>query len=271
MASSPSTPAPRYPLQNTYRPLNSSPLASPSPPRFSAFASSSTVPKSLPERRRLQFKSQTPTSLIARSSTLPSPSSPSPSRHTLSSRTRSIPSSGSASAGTFITSRQAARPQFEHPEDPQKQFFRERIRAKCLERVQKARARTVKQRRYTGHSDRSSDGFDVDDEDGFGGMDDDDDEEEDDDAIMVGSSFDPDLEDVGEWEEMQEKPASCPDFSPADLEEEEVEAYAEEYFRQAALDDFADIPEEELFHLSDIDEILDEPPADKDHDKMDLS
>lgn len=64
---------------------------------------------------------------------------------------------------------------FNHPEDPQKQFFRERIKAKCLERAQKARARAVKNRRYTGYSDRSSDGFD---------MEDDDDEDEDDDDIM---------------------------------------------------------------------------------------
>lgn len=72
---------------------------------------------------------------------------------------------------------------FNPPEDPQKQFLRERIKAKCLERAKKARARAVKKRRYTGYSDRSSDGFDMDDE--GNGMDDDDDtEEEDDDDIM---------------------------------------------------------------------------------------
>lgn len=57
---------------------------------------------------------------------------------------------------------------------------------------------------------------------------------------------------------------SIPDFL-----DEELEAYAEECERQAALDDLADIPEEELFHLSDIDDLLDEDS--KIADDMDLS
>jgi len=51
------------------------------------------------------------------------------------------------------------------------------MRARCFERVQEARARAVKQRRYTGYSDRSSDGFDMDE-------DNDDEGEEKDDDIM---------------------------------------------------------------------------------------
>jgi len=177
---------------------------------------------------------------------------------------------------------------FNQPEDPQKQFLRERIKAKCLERAQKARARAVKNRRYTGYSDRSSDGFE---------MDDDEDEEENDDDIMgdelfrrimaqtnrkmnhnyrlsyaleVGSSFDPNLEDVAEWEhEVQAIPERDQDLSPADLDDEELEAYAEECARQAAYDEFADIPEEELFHLSDIDDVPNQDP--KAADEMDLS
>lgn len=243
---------------------------------------SSSKEKSAPERRRLQFKSQSSISPLSRSSTIPV--SPSTSRQTLSSRTRSVSSSGSTSTIT-ASSRQITRPQFNHPEDPQKQFLRERIKAKCLERAQKARARAVKQRRYTGYSDRSSDGFDMDDD---AQMDDDDEEEENDDDIMsdelfrrimaqtdrktehtyrlsyaheVGSSFDPDMEDIAEWEhEVQGSlNPSGPDPSPADLEDEELEAYAEECARQVALDDLANIPEEELFSLSDIDDILDEP------------
>lgn len=137
----------------------------------------------------------------------------------------------------------------------------------------------MKQRRYTGYSDRSSDGFEMEDED--------EDEEENDDDIMsdelfrrimdqmdrkighiyqlsyaqeVGSSFDPDMEDIEEWERETLDP------SPVDWDDEELEAYAEECARQAALDDLADIPEEELFNLHDIDDILSEPS-----DQMDLS
>jgi len=51
------------------------------------------------------------------------------------------------------------------------------MRARCFERVQKARARAVKQRRYTGYSDRSSDGFDMDEDE------EDEDEEKDDDIM----------------------------------------------------------------------------------------
>lgn len=120
--------SPRYPFQ----PLHSSPLNDSSP----SFA-----------RRRLQFKSQ-----ISHGSTLQSPLT--------SRRTRSTPSNGTSTS--HILSRQDSQHHFPHPEDPQKQFLRERMRARCFERVQKARARAVKQRRYTGYSDRSSDGFDMD-------------------------------------------------------------------------------------------------------------
>jgi len=117
-------------------------------------------------------------------------------------------------------------------------------------------------------------------------MDDDDDEEEGDDDIMgdelfrrimaqtnrktdhsyrlsyaqeVGSSFDPDIEDVAEWEnEIHDDSKHTQSLSPADLEDEELEAYAEECARQAAVEEFADIPEEEFFHFSDIDDIHDE-------------
>ena len=134
---------PRYPFQ----PLHSSPLNDSSP----SFT-----------RRRLQYKSQ-----ISHSSTLPSPLT--------SRRTRSTPSNGTSTPHGL--SRHDTRHHFPHPEDPQKQFLRERMRARCFERVQEARARAVKQRRYTGYSDRSSDGFDMDE-------DNDDEGEEKDDDIM---------------------------------------------------------------------------------------
>lgn len=51
----------------------------------------------------------------------------------------------------------------------------------------------------------------------------------------------------------------------ADLEDEELQAYAEECARRAALEDFADIPEEELFSWSDIEDI-EAPTKDTDMD-----
>lgn len=99
-------------------------------------------------------------------------------------------------------------------------------------------------------------------------------------AQEVGSSFDPDMEDIEEWERETLGQQSAIvifsrnlwdswrqlDPSPADWDDEELEAYAEECARQAALDDLADIPEEELFNLHDIDDDLSEPS-----DQMDLS
>ena len=44
------------------------------------------------------------------------------------------------------------------------------------------------------------------------------------------------------------------ELTPIDLDDEELEAYAEECARGAALADFDDIPEEELFSWSDFEE-----------------
>ncbi len=44
-----------------------------------------------------------------------------------------------------------------------------------------------------------------------------------------------------------EEEAAEIDFTPVDLDDEELEAYAEECARQAALRDFEDLPEEVLF------------------------
>lgn len=49
------------------------------------------------------------------------------------------------------------------------------------------------------------------------------------------------------------------ELTPADLEDEELEAYADECARQAVLADFEDIPEEELFGWSNSD--LEEEPC----------
>jgi hypothetical protein len=64
-------------------------------------------------------------------------------------------------------------------------------------------------------------------------------------------------------------PNPTPEPSVTDFDEEELDAYVEECARQAALDDLASIPEEELFHWSDIDDLLEEDP--KATGDMDLS
>ncbi|KAF8628067.1 hypothetical protein AX17_006070 [Amanita inopinata Kibby_2008] len=175
-------------------------------------------------------------------------------------------------------------------EDPLKSFLRQKFRARCIERAAKAREQQIKRRRHSGgsfSSDASSDGYDE-------AMDEDD--EEDDEWVMrdelfrrimessqrkkqhayrvsyaleVGSSFDPDMEDVATWEEeLRACPAASTSASnearssdenmppPPDLEEEEVAVYAEEL---SALAEFDDIPEEDLFSWSDFEDVADAP------------
>ncbi|KAJ3502930.1 hypothetical protein NLJ89_g8663 [Agrocybe chaxingu] len=96
-------------------------------------------------------------------------------------------------------------------------------------------------------------------------------------AQEVGSSFDPDMEDINSWEqELTASNSANPhgassgmaststsgdafwnpieeeeeELTPADLDDEELEVYAEEAARRAALADFEDIPEDELFSAS---------------------
>ncbi|KAF9240450.1 hypothetical protein BU15DRAFT_87658 [Melanogaster broomeanus] len=144
-------------------------------------------------------------------------------------------------------------------EDPQKAFLRERFQARCRERAQRLREKTVMSRRS---SDAFSDEF----------MDCD--EEESEDTIMqdelfrrimqsanhkkkhayrvsysleVGSSFDPDMEDASVWEtELRGKTfytcknriSSSAEPTPDELEEAELMEYAEHY---TTLADFADL------------------------------
>ncbi|KAG6901924.1 hypothetical protein C0995_006635 [Termitomyces sp. Mi166 len=254
----PSTPSSATPVKcaqagPSYRPLNSSPLA----PKFETPSSPDDSP--VAARRRLQFKSRTP------STPLPSSSS--------RAYARAIGSSGGSvfDGGKTLP-----------PLDPQKAFLREKFKVRCFERAAKARERAVKGKRYL--SEPSSDGFDE-------VMDDD--EEEDDDAIMadelfrrivnhsnrkarhsyrlsyaeeVGSSFDPDLEDPEEWENELTASGSgrssldvsedAEEPTPDDLDDEELEAYAEEYARRAALADFEDLSQDELFSLSDVEDLM---------------
>ncbi|CCM04744.1 uncharacterized protein FIBRA_06934 [Fibroporia radiculosa] len=158
-------------------------------------------------------------------------------------------------------------------EAPRKAFLRERFRARCLERSQKDRERKIKGRRCA-QSDTSSDGDDE-------VMDN---EEEDDEefindelfrrlissgkrkqqheyrlsyAFEVGSSFDPDMEDMDEWERHIQPFARFPAVAhepistiPEDLDEEELAAYAEEYDLH-----LEDLCPEDVFSLSDVDDI----------------
>ena len=142
MRQHPSTPpSARYlQLGHNYRPMNSSPLASPSTPESSLVAA----------RRRTQYKHRTPSTPIPSSS------------HTLI-NARAINSSGGsvfASGGTRDLDL-----------DPQKSFLREKFKARCFERAAKARERAIKCKRY--QSEASSDGYDE-------AMDEDDEEDDED-------------------------------------------------------------------------------------------
>ncbi|SJL04843.1 uncharacterized protein ARMOST_08214 [Armillaria ostoyae] len=66
-------------------------------------------------------------------------------------------------------------------------------------------------------------------------------------ANEVGSSLDPDMKDIGAWEdELHEPEAQSPsweELTPEEREVAELQAYADECKRQAALAGFEDIPE----------------------------
>jgi hypothetical protein len=184
-------------------------------------------------------------------------------------------------------------------EEPQKAFLRERFKARCFARAKKDRekARRRTRRASVGSiSGGSSDGdgdFEMEDED-----EDAEKEEEDEDAAMqdelfrrimanlsrkqrhtyrlsyahdVGSSVDPDMEDIGRWEaELRENEHL--NITPQDFEDEELQAYAEEH---AALADFDDLEALE-WSLSDLDDwdasSADRPPAPAPaEDGMDMS
>ncbi|THH32573.1 hypothetical protein EUX98_g1622 [Antrodiella citrinella] len=160
-------------------------------------------------------------------------------------------------------------------EAPRKAVLREQFKARCLERAQRDRARRVSGARGLS-SGPSSDDVDADMEDAS-------DEEEEEflndelfSRIMqnvnrkqkhqyklsyhddVGSSFDPELDDVDEWENdlRIEKPLNT---EPEDLDEEELAAYAEEY---QVLQDLQGIAVDDIFSLSDLEDIPEEESFD---------
>ncbi|KAH9942822.1 hypothetical protein B0H21DRAFT_749561 [Amylocystis lapponica] len=248
MLFAPSTP-PRSPKapQYAHLPANSSPLASSSPPspKSSPAAAAST-------RRRSQYKAQS-----ASSPTLPRARRSSHARHATHARTLG-PEAGPPEGAA---------------EPPRKAVLRERFKAKCIERAQRDRERRISGKRYV-LSDGSSDGL----EDVM-------DEDEDDESFIndelfrrivsstkrkrqhnyrlsyshdVGSSFDPDMEDVDEWEmDLRAPRTRTLNTMPGDLDEEELAAYAEEY--DLHLEDLGD----ELWSLSDLDAVSDREEEDE--------
>ncbi|KAJ4468703.1 hypothetical protein J3R30DRAFT_3714131 [Lentinula aciculospora] len=260
-SSSPAQHLPSTPLSNrtksyslsrsNHRPLNSSPLAHDFSSPFSSPVAEAQA------RRQSQYKSRVP-------------SEPQRSRNSFAHNSR-VPSrtAGSSSVGM----------------DSQKAMLRDRFKQRCLKRAEKARLKACASKR---RSYPSSDGPDE-------SMDDDMDESDEDvmqgelyQRIMinqahkerhaylrsyyaeVGSSFDPDIEDVAVWEnELHEPEPTSPvthrafqnmqervETSPEELEQAELEAYAEECERQATLADFEDIPFDELFNDEELKELM---------------
>ncbi|KAF7374975.1 hypothetical protein MSAN_00383600 [Mycena sanguinolenta] len=232
-----------YGRSYTHKPLNSSPLApSNSSPNSSPIAA-------VQARRLSQYKSRTPSGPVASSSRPNTASS------------RQVAYGASVQLGDL-------------GDDSQTAFLRTRLKLRCIERAAKARERAVHKKR---NMFSSSDDMDMDE-------DDDDDDEFDElytrvirnsDRKMqhaylysydreVGSDF-PD--EAQNWESELAGDDSIPD------DDAELLAYLKEQEEEAAFADFADIPADELFSWSDIDEDLlsSADAAQSGHDEMDLS
>ncbi|KAL1743958.1 hypothetical protein HDZ31DRAFT_83065 [Schizophyllum fasciatum] len=211
-----------------YQPLNSSPLANGAEP----------VPLGQRSgRRRLQYKATGPT--------------------TPSNARTPLPPSASGGGSVFLSGGSGSRKLFVNSspsEDPQKAFLRDRFRTKCLERAAQARRRSINKRRYAS-SEPSSDGFDLD-------QDMEDDDEEEDEEIMNDEFFrrvvafdnckdkrsfdrwyarefgsdDPHAMERWAEEEAEAADALEEELTPEDLEQAELEAYAEELANQCDWD-----------------------------------
>jgi len=240
------------PLGHSYQPLTSSPLSPNSSPVTAAQA-----------RRYSQYKARTPSTHVATSS------------RSLRNTYSTTHGGGPAFRGGGVTSGPTPLG------DPQRSLLRENFKARCFERAVKAREKAIRKKRYSSEAD--SDRFDDSEP-----MEDD---TEDDDTIMqeelfrrimvnaarrerqsyrvlyaqeIGSPFDPDSEDINEWEqdlnETDDHLQSTASFTqrpmdeltPVDLDDEELEAYAEECAKRAVLADFEDMLPEDLFSWSDV-------------------
>ncbi|TFK65506.1 hypothetical protein BDN72DRAFT_962472 [Pluteus cervinus] len=263
----------------SFQPFNSSPLASPRTPQRPPAAAPSMVAVT-EARRRASYKSRTSHSYnsFGAGSSSQAQNRTSPSAFP--------PSSPGSNPFLNPDAPGASPPIFSGSFGTEKALLRNQFKAKCLERAVQARRKAIQGKRLTqAGSDfgfSSSDGpdemMDADDEE--------DDMLEDElfRRIMVqadkraknaydisfsrefGSSFDPSLEEADTWEadingtpprpsprlglrkerSIEEEAAEI-DFTPVDLDDEELEVYAEECARQAALRDFEDLPEEVLF------------------------
>ncbi|KAK7436052.1 hypothetical protein VKT23_019355 [Stygiomarasmius scandens] len=259
MLSSPSYQVPSTPQSNrslcrqSYTPINSSPLATSSP----------TYPSPISEaqaRRKSQYKSRTASLSLVESPVYARTSKSKGCGESLPLSLRAGYSAGVASHSETHT------------------LLRDKFKYRCLERAEKARKRTVTNRRKSQAS--SDDIF----------MEDDMDEETDEQLMSdefyrrvmtnsnrqdarrrlrtyydeCGSSFDPDLRDVVEWEQELDDSRSSSlkpdapdnsDLTPEEFENAELEAYAQECEIQAALADFEDIPLDQLFANDDVSEL----------------
>ncbi|KAJ3481039.1 hypothetical protein NLI96_g7940 [Meripilus lineatus] len=202
-------------------------------------------------RRRSQYKSRPTTSPVTPHGRHSEPRSRRPKG--LTPLNFGQPSDSAASAG----------------ETPRTAVLRERLKARCIERARQDREEKLKRKRALLSSEPSSEGFDE-------TMDYEDEDDEDEDAVFndelfrrimssmnhkrqhqyrlsyacdVGSSFDPELDDVEEWEnELQEETSMEP--APEDLSEEELALYAGECDLH-----LEDLQYEDIFSLSDLDDI----------------
>ncbi|KAF5380723.1 hypothetical protein D9757_007097 [Collybiopsis confluens] len=219
----PSTPiSNRRKSYNDHAPLNSSPLTQGSGSPFSSPVAEAQA------RRQSQYKSRAPSR---------------------SSRPRNSPSRTTANSSALASNSQQA-------------ILKDRLKSRCVERAQKARRQAYVSKRRSDPSHIFDDAMD---------------DDEGDDAIEselfarvvrhqareerqeyrrsyyadMGTSFDPDLEDITAWEDelqtVMEEHSQV--LTPEDIEQAELEAYAKECERQAALADFEGIPIEELFEM----------------------
>ncbi|KZT28166.1 hypothetical protein NEOLEDRAFT_1109676 [Neolentinus lepideus HHB14362 ss-1] len=230
------------PYSNSWRhqPQNSSPLAS------SPFSQMDSSPVPAAQKRRQSTQTPVLTSYMLETPTQSRIRSQHPRRTSLKSMHNTLSSGKKAPIDV----------------PPESSLLRERFKARCFERARKAKQNAVKRKRY--ENEPSSDGFDLDAE-----MDCDDEEVPDElwRRIMVsaerkarhtyrfeyqwevGSSIDPDMEDVSRLEqELRGQPQE--EIAPPDLEEEELAAYAEE---AALWEDLGELPDD-LFDLSDFEE-----------------
>ncbi|CAK5281356.1 unnamed protein product [Mycena citricolor] len=236
---------------HSHRPIHSSPLAPSDPFNSSPLGPSASSPISaVQERRRSQYKPRIP------SLQLPGLSSGGGSRRQSKDLALGVGSQLGAAG-----------------DDSQAAFLRTRFKLRCIDRASKARQRAVQKKRQTGGSSE----FGSDDVDMEREMQSDEEDDVTNDQffkrIMVNTenkikhayaysydrevgSFDPALEAPEEWESELADHLDPSEAASAEEEAEDDEALAAYIAEQEAIADFADIPADDLFNWSDIDDDL---------------